>query len=154
MHYDARPAWRYQWSAVMSMVAALLMLALVGVYGPAHLGERVTHVVVAAAAALALYFLLLMLYRRLSWRYLIDEHSIESYHGILARHVHSIRIENLRNVEVNQSAVQRVLNVGDVEFAGAAGERAEVVFFGVTDPLQVLRLAQQLRGNVAVVVEQ
>jgi uncharacterized membrane protein YdbT with pleckstrin-like domain len=154
MHYDARPAWRYQWSAVMSAVAALLMLAVVGVYGPAHLGERATHVIVAAAGALALYFLLLMLYRRLSWRYLIDEHSIDSYHGILARHVHSVRIENLRNVEVKQSAVQRVLNVGDIEFSSVGAAAAQVVFFGVTDPLQVLRLAQQVRSSVAVAVEQ
>jgi membrane protein YdbS with pleckstrin-like domain len=150
MHYDARPAWRYQWSAAMSAAAMLAVLGLAKVYGPAHLGERVAHVLLAVAGALAVYFLLLMLYRRLAWRYLIDEHSIDSYHGVLARRVHSIRIEDVRDVEVRQNPVQRALNVGDVEFAGGVGA-ATVVFFGVTDPLELLRLAQQLRGGVAVV---
>jgi membrane protein YdbS with pleckstrin-like domain len=148
MHYDARPAWRYQWSAAASVALMLAALMLAAVYGPAHAGERVTHVLVAVAGALATYFVLLMLYRRLSWRYLIDEHSIDSYHGVLARRVHSIRIEDVRDVAVNQSPVQRALNVGDVEFTGADAN-AVVVFFGVTDPLELLRLAQQLRSRVA-----
>ena len=148
MHYDARPAWRYQWSAAVSVALMLTVLALADVYGPAHVGERVTHVLLAVTGALAAYFLLLVLYRRLSWRYLIDEHSVDSYHGVLARRVHSIRIEDVREVAVNQNPVQRALNVGDVEFTGADGN-AVVVFFGVTDPIEVLRLAQQLRSGVA-----
>ena len=149
MHYDARPAWRYQWSAAVSTAVMLVALGLAGVYGPAHLGVRVTHVLLAVAGALALYFPLLTLYLRLSWRYLIDEQSIDSYHGVLARRVRSLRIEDVGDVAVRQSPIQRVLDVGDVEFTGADGTVA-VVFFGVTDPIQVLRLVQQLRGGVAV----
>lgn len=147
MQYDARPTWRYQWSAMVGIVAMVLLVGLANFYGPAHVGTRVAHLVSSAAAALALYFLLLMFYRHLAWRYLIDEQNIESYQGVLARRVHSIRIGDLRNVNVNQSVMQRLLGVGDVEFSSAAGGDVEVVFFGVADPMQVKELAQRLQSG-------
>lgn len=149
MHYDSRPAWRYQWSAVIGIAAMLAVVAWATVYGAAHVGVRPTHLVAAVAGALSLYFLLLMAYRRFAWRYLIDDHNIESYQGVLARHVHSIRIEDLRNVNVSQSVVQRLLGVGDVEFSSAAGGDVEVVFFGVADPMGVKQLIQRLQGGGA-----
>jgi uncharacterized membrane protein YdbT with pleckstrin-like domain len=149
MLYQSRPTWRYQWSAVASIAAMLAVVVLAQVYGAVHLGARVMHLVMAAAGAVALYSLLLAIYRRLSWRYLIDEHNIESYHGVLARRVHSIRAGDLRNVNVNQSVMQRLLGVGDVEFSSAAGGDVEVVFFGVADPMAVKALAQRLQGTAA-----
>lgn len=147
MIYEARPTWRYQWSAIVAILIMLVIIAAATVYGPGHIGPRTTHLVLAAASAVIVYYVLLALYRRLSWRYLIDEHNIESYHGVLARRVHSIRVEDLRNINVNQTVVQRLLDVGDVEFSSAAGGDIEVVFFGVTDPMAVKTLAQRLQGN-------
>jgi uncharacterized membrane protein YdbT with pleckstrin-like domain len=149
MLYESRPTWRYQWFTVISIAVMLCIIVLAQVYGPAHLGVRITHLVVAAAGAIALYSLLLGLYRHLSWRYLIDDHNIESYQGLLARRVHSIRVGDLRNVNVNQSVMQRLLSVGDVEFSSAAGSDVEVVFFGVADPMAVKSLVQRAQGNTA-----
>jgi len=150
MPYESRPTWRYQWSSVAIIVGMLAVVMLVQVYGPAHLGTRVTHLAIAAAGAIAVYALLLGVYRRLSWRYLIDEHNIESYQGVLARRVHSIRLEDLRNINVNQTVMQRLLGVGDVEFSSAAGGEVEVIFFGVADPMGVKAMAQRLQGGVAI----
>ncbi len=147
MHYQSRPAWCYQWSAVVGIAVALAIVAFTSVYGSAYLGTRVTHLVTAAAGAVALYFVILTLYRHLSWRYLIDDHNIESYHGVLARHIHSIRVQDLRNVNVSQTVPQRLFNVGDVEFSSAAGGDVEVVFFGVSDPMQVKAIVQQLQSG-------
>lgn len=147
MHHESRPAWRYQWVATMGVVAMLAIVVLATLYGPTYLGTRVTQLVSVAAAALALYFVLLMFYRHFAWRYLIDDHNIESYQGVLARRVHSIRVEDLRNVNVSQTVMQRLLGVGDVEFSSAAGGDVEVVFFGVSDPMHVKELAQQLQGT-------
>ncbi|HKQ30751.1 MAG TPA: PH domain-containing protein [Burkholderiales bacterium] len=150
MAYESRPTWRYQWSAVALIVTMLVVVTLVQVYGPVHLGTRLAHLAIAAAGAIALYSLLLGIYRRFSWRYLIDEHNIESYHGILARRVHSIRLGDLRNINVDQTVMQRLLGVGDVEFSSAAGGEVEVVFFGVADPMAVKVLVQRLQGDTAI----
>ena len=147
MHYESRPTWRYQWSAMIGIAGMLAIVALATLYGPTHLGARLTQLVSAAAGALALYLLLLMFYRHLAWRYLIDDHNIESYQGVLARHVHSIRVEDLRNVNVSQTVMQRLLGVGDVEFSSAAGGDVEVVFFGVSDPMHVKELVQRVQGG-------
>ena len=147
MHYESRPTWRYQWSAMMGIVGMLAAAALAALYGPTYLGARVTQLALAAAGALALYLLLLMFYRHLAWRYLVDDHNIESYQGVLARHVHSIRIEDVRNVNVSQSVVQRLFGVGDVEFSSAAGGDVEVIFFGISDPMRLKELVQRLQGG-------
>ncbi len=149
MHHESRPAWRYQWSAVVGIVCLLAGATLVTLYGPAFMGVRMTQLVCAATGALALYLVLLMFYRHLAWRYLIDDHNIESYHGVFARHVHSIRVEDLRNVNVSQTVMQRLLGVGDVEFSSAAGGDIEVIFFGVADPMRVKELAQRLQSGTA-----
>jgi uncharacterized membrane protein YdbT with pleckstrin-like domain len=153
MHFDARPAWRYQWLAVVGIGAMLGAMVLTQLYGPLYLGLRLTHLVSSAAGALALYFLLLMLYRHLAWRFSIDDNNIESYQGVLARHVRSIRIDDLRNITVNQTVVQRLLGVGDVEFSGAAGSDVEVVFFGVSDPMRIKELAQGLRDKTVALAQ-
>ena len=150
MPYESRPTWRYQWPAVASILGMLAVVVVAQIYGPAHLGARITHLAIAAAGAIAVYSLLLGVYRRLSWRYLIDEHNIESYQGVLARRVHSIRLGDLRNINVNQSVMQRLLGVGDVEFSSAAGGEVEVIFFGVSDPMGVKALAQRLQGDTPV----
>jgi uncharacterized membrane protein YdbT with pleckstrin-like domain len=148
-HFDSRPAWRYQWSAVAGFLAMSVVVVWSAVYGPAHIGVGIADIVLSVAVALSLYFVLLMIYRRFAWRYLIDDQNIESYHGVLARRVHSIRIQDLRNVNVNQTVMQRLFSVGDVEFSSAAAGDAEVIFFGVPDPLQVKELAQRLQAHGA-----
>jgi uncharacterized membrane protein YdbT with pleckstrin-like domain len=145
MHYQARPTWRYQWSAVVTIAVMALIVVLAAVYGPMYFSARLAHLIIAAAAAIALYALLLAAYRRLCWRYVIDDHNIESYQGVLARRVHSIRLEDLRNINVNQTVMQRLLGVGDVEFSSAAGGDVEVMFFGVADPMGIKVLAQRLQ---------
>lgn len=149
MHYEARPAWAYQWSAAVAVLAMWAAMILVSLYGPAYLGSRGAHMALAATFALGVYFVLLALYRHLAWRYLIDEHNIESYHGVLARNVRSVRVADLRNVNVKQTVIQRLLDVGDVEFSSAAGGEIEVVFFGVPQPMYVKELVRELQNGVA-----
>jgi uncharacterized membrane protein YdbT with pleckstrin-like domain len=147
VHYDSHPAWQYQWSAVLAIAVTLAVSLWTLVYGPHYLGARNAHLAISATGAIALYFVLLMLYRRFAWRYLIDDQNIESYQGVLARHVRSIRLEDLRNINVNQSVMQRLFGVGDVEFSSAGGDGIEVVFFGVIDPMAVKALAQKYQNG-------
>jgi membrane protein YdbS with pleckstrin-like domain len=147
MNYESRPAWRYQWAAVVAMALMAGAMLLASLYGPTYLGARAAQMVSSAALALAFYFVLLALYRHFAWRYLVDEHNIESYHGVLARQVRSIRVADLRNINVSQSVMQRLLDVGDVEFSSAAGGDVEVIFFGVPEPMQVKEFVRRLQDG-------
>ncbi len=113
------------------------------IYGP----WSYTRVALVAMGGPLVYLCVLIIYRRFCWLYTVDQEHIESHRGILARRVRSIRIRDLRNVNVRQSIAQRLFGVGDVEFSSAAGGDIEVTFFGVADPLEVKDLAQRLQGE-------
>lgn len=147
MHYYSRPSWRSQWLELV--VETMLFLCLIVAVGWSVAVER-TSVVVVALGVIGVAFVLLgsiMLYRKYSWRFAIDDENIESRRGIIARQIRSIRVKDLRNVNVRQSIMQRILGIGDVEFSSAAGGGVEVMFFGVADPLSVRNLAQRLQGD-------
>jgi uncharacterized membrane protein YdbT with pleckstrin-like domain len=147
MNYSARPAWLNQWwqIGIMFLMPFVIILALYK--GHQYFSPENLRVVYVVIAAVFVYLIAVVLYRRYSWRYKIDDATIESREGIIARKVHSIRIKDLRNINVNQSLWQRVVGVGDVEFSSAGGSGIEVVFKGVDDPMQVKAVAQRLQAS-------
>lgn len=86
---------------------------------------------------------LIMLYRHYSWRFSIANGGIESRHGIVAREVNSIRISDVRNINVKQKLFERLFLIGDVEFSSAASDGAEVIFKDVSRPMRVKRRVQE-----------
>ena len=142
MNYIARPAWLNQWwqigiALLMPVVFVLAYLKGQPYFSPLNL--RVVYVVIAAVFV---YLVAVVSYRRYSWAYTIDSETIESREGVIARKVCSIRVNDLRNINVKQSLIQRLMGVGDVEFSSAGGSGIEVTFHGVDQPLEVKALAQ------------
>lgn len=147
MHYDDRPAWHNQWwqIAVAAVLPVLFVLAFF--WGERYFSAPNLRVVLVVMAAVFVYLLTVVALRRYSWRYTIDDETIESRQGVIARNVQSIRIQDLRNVNVHQSLIQRLLRVGNVEFSSAGGSGIEVVFYGVSEPMTVKALAQRLQNK-------
>jgi uncharacterized membrane protein YdbT with pleckstrin-like domain len=87
---------------------------------------------------------LIMIYRHYSWRYTVDAVNIESRRGIIARNVSSIRIADVRNINVKQSLFERILFIGDVEFSSAGTAGVEVVFKGISRPMRIKQKVQEI----------
>ena len=146
MLYKKRPAWRNQW---LAMVVAALIL-----WGDYLIGKEYIDFsdYTTAATALAPFFIpfllvcLFMCYQRYSWRYTIDSKTIESKHGIVARDLRSIRVEDVRSINVRQSLMQRLLFTGDVEVSSSGTGGVEVIFFGVGNPIRVKEDIQRQLG--------
>ncbi len=147
MNYIARPAWLNQWWQIGVLLLMPVVFVLAYLKGHQYFSSENLRVVYVVIVAVFVYLVAVMIYRRYSWRYLIDGETIESREGMIARKVHSIRVRDLRNINVNQTLIQRILGVGDVEFSSAGGSGIEVVFSGVSHPMQVKSLAQRLQGN-------
>jgi len=147
MNYNARPAWLNQWwqIGILFLLPFVFILALFK--GNQYFSPENLRVVYVVIVAVFVYLIAVVLYRRYSWRYKIDDATIESREGIVARKVHSIRIKDLRNINVNQTLWQRLVGVGDVEFSSAGGSGIEVAFLGVDKPMQVKALAQRLQAT-------
>jgi uncharacterized membrane protein YdbT with pleckstrin-like domain len=82
-------------------------------------------------------------------RYLIDSQGIESRTGILSLHqvITRIRYEDIRSIEIEQSVLARILDVGTVEMGTAATGAVEVALDGVAAPKQVQDLIQAERDR-------
>lgn len=82
-------------------------------------------------------------------RFLIDNRGIKSQTGILAlrQRITRIRFEDIRSIETEQSILDRMLNIGDVEIGTAATGGIEIVFQGVAAPLEVQIMIQTERDH-------
>ncbi|MBI3575786.1 MAG: PH domain-containing protein [Gammaproteobacteria bacterium] len=135
--YRARPALRNQWFAILVAMLLFVLFVYFGVKGAAAGGGRNVQIVLALIGVPMLVLVAMIVYRYHVWTFTIRGDTIESCRGIIGRDVQSIRVQDLRNVNVRQTIWQRLLGVGDVEFSSAGGAGVEVTFYGVTDPLSV-----------------
>ncbi len=101
MHYSDRPAWRGQW-LLMIVVAFLLLLALATT--PGLRGELNEQLLAAGLWLAMLGTLLMLLYRHYAWKYEIDEARVSRHYGIISRNQQSVRIRDIRSVELNQTS--------------------------------------------------
>lgn len=144
MDFAARPAWRYQWRALLFVPGlAAGALAVLAQEPIPHLG-RTGHVAVAGGlAVLAALVALVAVYRRYRYDYRIGDGVIEARKGILARKVDALHLDDLRHMEVNQGVWQRIFGVGTIRFASAGTDQPEIVFRGVLHPDRIRRELQQ-----------
>jgi uncharacterized membrane protein YdbT with pleckstrin-like domain len=146
MSYIIRPAWRSQWFLLI-LAIALLLIPLLPIVESLRAGRDWRSIFDPSLATLGVPFLivcLIMIYRHLSSRFTVDDLSIESRQGIIAREVSSIRVEDVRSINVKQSLLERLLFIGDIEFSSAAGPEAEVVFKKISNPMRVKRKIQEM----------
>ena len=141
-----RPAWRNYWAGFV-MVVLLLIAA-----GWSGLSGTETHDMIAGLLLfLALVTLGFVIFRRFSWKFSINESQVSRQHGIIARNQQSIRINDLRSIELDQGLFQRLFGVGDLSFYSAGSANAEVRFFGITEPVawrdKISDAMDQLKGS-------
>ena len=118
-------------------MSLFVLFVYFGIMGAAAGGGRNVQIVLALIGVPMLVLVAVIVYRYHVWTFTIRGDTIESCRGIIGRDVQSIRVQDLRNVNVRQTIWQRLLGVGDVEFSSAGGAGVEVTFYGVTDPLGV-----------------
>ena len=141
MELEIRPSWRDQ-IGLLLLVAALAVASVWMLFSP--ISGLSPQVAVGALAVMALIALTVLLYRHYVWSFRIADSAIESCYGIISRNVHSIRIRDLRNINVRQSILQRILGIGDIEFSSAGGAGIEVTFVGIAAPLALKEEILQL----------
>lgn len=79
----------------------------------------------------------------LSSRYMLSKDGVSMEHGIIARDVVQVRYRDIRSTSISQGIVDRLLNIGTVQFA-SAGDEVDVSFTGIPGPARVRRLVQRL----------
>jgi uncharacterized membrane protein YdbT with pleckstrin-like domain len=76
--------------------------------------------------------------KRVATSYTITNRRLHIKKGIVSRTIQETRLERVQNVNVTQGVIQRVLQIGDVDFDTAAGDDYNFIFSGVAEPQDVV----------------
>ena len=128
--YQERPAWRDQISIILGAIVLTCLLIF-------YTSETVRITIFPIWAIFMLVLILYVVVKRCSWKYTVTTNLIESVNGILSKNTRSIRVCDLRSVNVKQGIIQRFMNIGDIEFGSAGSGGIEVTFSGVANPGKV-----------------
>lgn len=148
--YEGHPSWRaildfYLKGLVATAVICLLVALVTGAAGD---GTNESLVVIVALVGVAVT-LLAGFVKRVATNYTITDRRLHIKRGIVSRTIQETRLERVQNVNYTQSVVQRMLQVGDVDFDTAAGDDYNFVFSGVAEPADVVHRVDEVTHRPA-----
>jgi uncharacterized membrane protein YdbT with pleckstrin-like domain len=147
--FQGHPSWRailgfyFQW--LLAAIVAGAIAALVTLIGD----EVKWGVVVAVFAAVFALGIVVGLIKRIATTYSITNQRLHIKRGIVARKIQQTRIERVQNVNISQSVIQRILQVGKVDFDTAGTDDADFAFDGVSQPENILKAVEQAQHEAA-----
>jgi len=137
--FEGHPSWRSIIGFYIKGLFVVLILAfLVGV-GTNIADDKTDAGLVTLVAVIGVAIVVLAGFvKRIFTSYTITNRRLHIRRGIVSREIQETRLERVQNVNYNQSILQRLLQVGDVDFDTAAGDDYNFVFAGVADPEEVV----------------
>lgn len=91
--------------------------------------------------------LLIVLWKRADLRLLVYPDRIILEKGVLSRNLTEVFISDIRTVNITQTFLQRVFNVGNISIASAGIAGYEEVAKGMPNPLKIRELIVELRSK-------
>ena len=142
--FQGHPSWRsiiafYIKGLFIVLIAAFVVGIVTNITGDDTDTGLVALVAVVGVAVVVLAGLI----KRITVHYTITTRRLHIKRGIISREIQETRLERVQNVNYDQSAVQRLLQVGDVDFDTAAGDDYNFIFAGVANPDEVVELVDR-----------
>ncbi len=124
---------------IKGLLLSVLLGAAAGVLSRIANGHVQLGWVVVAVLVVFTIVLLIGVVRLLTVTYTITNQRLTIHTGLLSRDMHETRLERVQNVNSRQSLLERLLQVGTVDFDTAAGADYDFTFRGVSDPRRIVR---------------
>jgi uncharacterized membrane protein YdbT with pleckstrin-like domain len=148
--YEGHPSWRsilaFYIKGFAITAAVALVVALVTGLGDDGTDSGLVAIVALVGVAITI---LAGFIKRVTTSYTITDRRLHIKRGIVSRTIQETRLERVQNVNYHQSVVQRMLQVGDVDFDTAAGDDFNFVFAGVDDPADVVHKVDTATGHAS-----
>jgi uncharacterized membrane protein YdbT with pleckstrin-like domain len=137
--FQGHPSWRsiiafYIKGLFVVLIAAFVVGIVTKITGNGTDAGLVALVAVVGVAVVVLAGLI----KRITVHYTITTRRLHIKRGIISREIQETRLERVQNVNYDQSVLQRLLQVGDVDFDTAAGDDYNFIFAGVANPDEVV----------------
>jgi uncharacterized membrane protein YdbT with pleckstrin-like domain len=132
--YEGHPSWRSTFGFyLLGLLIAAAAVAIGVVADQTGIGA-------AAGAVILVLVLIVGFLRRITTRYLITNRRLQIRRGLIAKHVEETRIDRVVDVTVHQGVLDRVLQIGAVDFDNASAQQGDLFrFAGVAQPEKVVR---------------
>jgi uncharacterized membrane protein YdbT with pleckstrin-like domain len=131
--FEGHPSWRSILDFYVKGILATAVVAFVAGLVGADASTVTVIAVVGVAATLLVGFV-----KRIATNYTITNRRLHIKRGIVSRDIQETRLERVQNVNYQQSVLQRMLQIGDVDFDTAAGDDYNFIFAGVANPDEVV----------------
>jgi uncharacterized membrane protein YdbT with pleckstrin-like domain len=142
--YEGHPSWRSILDFYVKGILATAALALVVGLASNLFGDETNTALVTIVALVGVAITILAGFvKRVATSYTITDRRLHIKRGIVSRTIQETRLERVQNVNYNQSVLQRILQIGDVDFDTAAGDDYNFVFAGVAEPADVVHMVDQ-----------
>jgi uncharacterized membrane protein YdbT with pleckstrin-like domain len=139
--YEGHPSWRsiiaFYFRGILATALICLIVAFVSALGEGGANEGLVTIIALVGVALTI---LVGFVKRVATSYTITDRRLHIKRGIVSRTIQETRLERVQNVNYHQTVMQRVLQVGDVDFDTAAGDDYNFVFAGVAEPADVVHM--------------
>src|SRR5918994_1589245 len=136
--YEGRPSWRALMSFyLIGLGVAALVVVIVGLLADSW-GAAIVIAAVIAGLTLVVGYL-----RRIGTKYLITTQRLRISRGLVRKNVQETRLERVQNVNYNQSMLDRLFRVGNVDFDTAGTDDSEFRFEWVNGPETVVRAVDE-----------
>jgi uncharacterized membrane protein YdbT with pleckstrin-like domain len=132
--YEGHPSWR--------SIISFYLMGLILVAAAVAIGVVADETGIGAAAGAAIFVVVLIVgwLKRITTRYLITNRRLQIRRGLIAKHVEETRTERLVDVTVHQGVLDRILQIGAVDFDNASAQQGDLFrFAGVAQPERVVR---------------
>ena len=131
--FEGHPSWRAILGFYLKGIAIAAVLGVIAKLVGASSGTVFLIVLVLVALTVLIGFV-----KRVATTYTITDRRLNIKRGIVSREVQETRLERVQNVNYSQSPLERLLQVGDVDFDTAAGDDFNFIFIGVANPPDVV----------------
>jgi uncharacterized membrane protein YdbT with pleckstrin-like domain len=137
--FEGHPSWR---SILGFYIKGLLVAVVIGaiVAGVTKATDDEVKTGLVAAAVIAIFVIVVVVgyVKRLFTTYTISNHRLHIRRGIISRAEQQTQISRVQNVNTDQGVLERLLQIGTVDFDTAAGGDFDFKFAGVADPGEVV----------------
>ena len=139
--YEGHPSWRAILDFYLKGIAVTAVICLLIALATGTIGDETDTglVTIVALVGVALTILIGFI-KRVATSYTITNRRLHIKRGIVSRTIQETRLERVQNVNYQQSVVQRMLQIGNVDFDTAAGDDYNFIFAGVADPSDVVHM--------------
>jgi uncharacterized membrane protein YdbT with pleckstrin-like domain len=127
--FEGHPSWR---AIIAFYLKGILIAAAIGIV--VALFSDSNSLVFLVVLAIIGITVLVGFVKRVSTTYTITNRRLNIKRGIVSREVQETRLERVQNVNYDQGVIQRILQVGDVNFDTAGSGDYDFSFDGVADP--------------------